>query len=281
MGGHGKRVMALVTVVGAGMAACDDVTGPSPDAAIHIEVAVSGGIAGVSYVFELDGPDGVVRGVTCASGCDFEPGRVFVGVSPAQVARTGRQWRDAGILGLDGIDFGTVCCDQLNYEITYAQDGRTSAVRGDSGTLPPLLLRAVDALHGMVDGRLPVIVDLDAEPSRFPSDPLALDELSIAGHLLEAGVTYGGGCAVHEIDLVAFNGWLESAPVQVDVLLSHEDNDDMCDALVIETRRFDLRPLADAYRQAYGSGAPGETTLVLRVRDPEEPTERRLVEYRF
>ncbi|MDX1494421.1 MAG: hypothetical protein R3253_10205 [Longimicrobiales bacterium] len=273
--------MALLTTLCAAGVGCSDVAGPGLDAAVHVEVAVSGGIAGVSYSFELDGPDGVVRGVTCTSGCDFEAGRVFVAVSPTQVARTAGELREAGIFALNGVDFGTVCCDQFQYVVTYREDGRTSTVRGDAGTLPPLLLRAVGVLQGMVDGRLPVVVALDTDPQSYPSDPLTLEEAAISGDVLEAAVHYGGGCRLHEIDLVAFHGWLESAPVQVDVLLSHEDNGDMCDALIMETRRFDLRPLAEAYRDAYGGGAPGETTLVLRLREPGQPGQLRLLEYRF
>lgn len=273
--------VASLTTMCAALVACGDVVGPDPGAAVEIQVAVSGGIAGVSYTVELDGPEGVVRGVSCTSGCDFEAGEVFTALSPAQVARTAREMRDAGIVALNGVDFGTVCCDQFEYVITYREGGLVSTVRGDSGTLPPLLLRVLSDLQGMVDGRLPVLVALDSDPDSYPADPLTLDEAAIAGDVLEAALTYGGGCTLHEIDLVAFNGWLESFPVQVDALLSHEDNGDMCDALVIETRRFDLRPLAEAYRDAYGAGEPEETTLILRLRDPGEPGEMRLLEYRF
>lgn len=272
----------VLAVVGmASLGACGDVTGPLLDGDVRVEISVSGGIAGVSYSFELDGPSGVVRGLSCEAGCEFEPLDVLVTVSEAQVQRAAQEMRGAGILQLDGIDFGTQCCDQFSYVVTYEEDGKSSTVRGDSGTLPPLLMTAVDRLRAMVDGRLPIIMALDSASQAFPTDPLTVDDVEVVGGLLEASVTYGGGCTTHQIDLVAFGGWLESSPVQVNVLLSHDDNGDVCDALVMETRSFDLGPLAEAYRESYGSGAPGETTVLLRLQDASQPMGIRLIEYRF
>jgi hypothetical protein len=247
----------------------------------NITVEVSGGFAGVSYSFEVSGQEGVVRGLSCESVCDFDPGEVFTTLSTSQIQRTGEELRATGILLLDGIDFGTQCCDQFSYAITYEDGERRSIVRGDSGTLPPLLLRAIDTLTGMVDGRLPIIVALESGPDAFPNDALLVDDAQVVGQSLEVSVSYSGGCATHEIDLVAVGGWLESFPVQVNVFLSHEDNDDPCDAQVSEMRSFDLTRLADAYRTAYGPGDPGETTLVLRLQDPTEPGGVRLIEYLF
>ena len=276
----GRAARAACVLVGS-LAGCGGLTDVFPDEDIRVEVHVSGGFAGVSYSFEVVGEEGVVRGLSCVSGCNFEPLEIFTTLSMAQIQRTGEDLRASGVLELDGVDFGTQCCDQFSYVITYEDGDRTSTVRGDSGTLPPLILRAIDRLVAMMDGRLPIIVALDSGPAAFPSDPLVLDTAQVVGQLLEASVSYGGGCENHEIDLVAFGGWLESFPVQVNVLLSHEDNDDPCDALVMETRSYDLSPLADAYRAAYGAGGLNETTVVLRLQDPIEPNAVRLIEYRF
>lgn len=276
----GKAASAACAIVGA-LAGCGGITGVFPDEDISVEVQVSGGFAGVSYSFEVDGLERVVRGLVCESGCDFEPLEIFTTLSEAQIRQAGEDLRASGVLELDGVDFGTQCCDQFSYVITFEDGDRTSTVRGDSGTLPPLLLRAINALQAMMGGRLPIIVALDSGPDAFPADPLELGAAQVVGHLLEASISYGGGCANHEIDLVAIDGWLESFPVQVNVLLSHEDNDDPCDALVTETRSYDLSPLADAYVAAYGASGPNGTTVVLRLQDPIDPTEIRLIEYRF
>ena len=126
-----------------------------------------------------------------------------------------------------------------------------------------------------------MIVDLEGMLQNLPRDPVDIGAISIVVHTMEAELSFSGGCADHEIDLVANNGWLESQPVQVGLFFSHEDNDDPCDAWLTETRFFDLRPLSEAYQAVYGTADPGTTTLVLRIEDPDEPGDVRLVDYVF
>jgi len=115
----------------------------------------------------------------------------------------------------------------------------------------------------------------------LPADPISIDAISLAGNTLQAELTYGGGCARHEIDLALVNGWLESEPVQVHAFFSHEDHDDPCDAVVSETRSFDLGSVADAYQETYGTAPPGATTVSLVISDPTQPDGSRRVEYVF
>jgi hypothetical protein len=89
------------------------------------------------------------------------------------------------------------------------------------------------------------------DPTRWPQDRLEFGEMSIDGDTLIADVTYAGGCREHGFALVFSNGFLESEPVQVTGLVSHDSQRDLCRALVGRTLRFDLAPLRDAYRQAY------------------------------
>jgi hypothetical protein len=44
---------------------------------------------------------------------------------------------------------------------------------------------------------------------------------------------------------------MESYPVQVNVVLSHEDNDDPCDAWITEEMVFNLLPLKKAWQEQY------------------------------
>lgn len=71
---------------------------------------------------------------------------------------------------------------------------------------------------------------------------VTLTDVTTDGYALTADVTYSGGCGQHRMDLVAWGGWLESFPVQVNGLVTHDDGDDACDAIVTEERVFDLRP---------------------------------------
>ena len=111
-------------------------------------------------------------------------------------------------------------------------------------------------------------VALGTDPSEWPADALVVDAARIERDTLVLDVTHGGGCADHEYAVVAWNGWLESHPVQVGALIAHDSHDDPCDGLLSPTLRFDLRPLKDAYRDAYG---PGEATLIIRLSAPGGP----------
>lgn len=111
-------------------------------------------------------------------------------------------------------------------------------------------------------------VSFGADPARYPRDAWALDSARIEGDTLWLRIRHGGGCERHRYALVAWNGWLESNPVQAGVLLAHDARDDACDALLSPVLRFDLAPLREAYLRDYG-GAHG--TVILRISDPSHP----------
>ena len=69
---------------------------------------------------------------------------------------------------------------------------------------------------------------------------------------LTATVSFSGGCARHRFTLVANRRFTASDPVQIDVSLAHEANDDRCEAYLTETYEFDLAPIGMRYRQVYG-----------------------------
>jgi hypothetical protein len=120
-----------------------------------------------------------------------------------------------------------------------------------------------------------------SEPEEWSGDPLQIDSARVAGDVLHVFATHGGGCEDHAYAAVAWNGWLESNPVQVGVLIAHDDHDDPCDALLFPELRFDLGPLKRAYEESYG-GWGSSSVLILRLTDVGgvggEPT---LVEYAF
>ena len=279
-----QRVLSLVGSVAAGLLASvgcgsDDPVAPQVEH-IYIEVQVSGGIAGVDYAYAVDGAESVARGITCTSGCDFEPGEVIAQQTPAQVLYFADLLNDAGIVGHDGTDFGYECCDQFYYAIGYRDGDRESSVRGSSGALPHDLAGAVAELDLLLRGVLPIIIDWNARPDDWPSDQLLLRDFSVVGAVLSLDVEYGGGCVAHELDLVAWGGWLESFPVQVNVLLTHESHDDACEALIRRTLQFNLVSLGEDYEASYGVGDPGATTIILRLTVPDGGAPR-TIEYTF
>jgi hypothetical protein len=85
----------------------------------------------------------------------------------------------------------------------------------------------------------------------WPADPFQSVRVRIEGDTLVADVTYGGGCEEHRFALVFASEFMESEPVQVRGLLSHDARGDMCRALLGRTLRYDLTPLRRAYEAAY------------------------------
>jgi hypothetical protein len=92
---------------------------------------------------------------------------------------------------------------------------------------------------------------IDSELGRWPSDALEFRDIRIAGDTLIAEVSHAGGCAEHGFALVFSPVFMESRPVQVSGLLSHDARGDNCRALIMRTLRFDLTPLKQVYREAY------------------------------
>jgi hypothetical protein len=105
-------------------------------------------------------------------------------------------------------------------------------------------------------------VELTGTPGRWPADMLTIDSAVVKSDTLYAHVSHGGGCREHEYAAVAWNGWLESHPVQVGVFVAHDADGDLCRAFLRRVLRFDLLPLREAYARSYGAG-PAEVVLRL------------------
>ena len=108
------------------------------------------------------------------------------------------------------------------------------------------------------------------------SDPFALNSASVTGSVLTISVSYSGGCRSHEFVLTAAESFQESSPAQLPMVLTHEDNDDPCEAYPTEQRRFDLTPITERYQVAYGQDS-GSVLLHLQ---PDPATDQPLV-YQF
>jgi hypothetical protein len=107
-----------------------------------------------------------------------------------------------------------------------------------------------------------VRVALGSSPTQWRTDAMQIDSARAEADTLVVHVTHGGGCAAHEYAAIAWNGWLESHPVQVGTLIAHDGHDDPCDALISARLRFDLTPLKQAYWASYGTGS---AVLILRL----------------
>lgn len=127
-----------------------------------------------------------------------------------------------------------------------------------SPTPPPLKTTAVPivVMRGPVD------------PAVWTVDGYAIEKVAIDGDYLLIIVRYSGGCRTHDFHLVTSGLFMESNPVQSDLLLTHDDHGDLCEALLAAKLIFDLGPLKRTYQHAYPN-APGP--IILRLRDWTEP----------
>jgi len=84
----------------------------------------------------------------------------------------------------------------------------------------------------------------------LPADPFTILEASISDDSLSLVIQYGGGCADH-IFTGCFGSFMESFPVQVNLEIGHDANNDMCMALPVAFEEFDLSELKTAYQEGY------------------------------
>jgi hypothetical protein len=134
-------VLALTTLVSVG---CHTPTAPDAADSIQITLAVSGGIAGVDWQYTLDGRQARILGDRCRDEvvCDWEPGDVLATIDLAGLEALGQEFFSRGFFDSPE-SYGTECCDQFDYRLTYVDSDDEWTVRGSDGTLPPNILSLV------------------------------------------------------------------------------------------------------------------------------------------
>ncbi len=93
-------------------------------------------------------------------------------------------------------------------------------------------------------GCLPIL-HRDITSSKI-SDPITIVKAEVVGDCIEIEYEYGGGCAQHEVTLEKHPLFCGTPPIPPAMLeLTHEANDDACQALVREKKSFDLTNLRE------------------------------------
>ncbi|MDM8523266.1 serpin family protein [Desulfococcaceae bacterium HSG8] len=116
-------------------------------------------------------------------------------------------------------------------------------------------------------------------PDDWDNDPYIIENSEIKGDEVRFSVHYSGGCETHEFKLVAWNYFLESYPVQAEILLAHDSNGDPCEAEIRKELTFDLSRLKDEYQKQY----PNDTLkkIIMRIRDANNAEGYFTLEYTF
>lgn len=83
-----------------------------------------------------------------------------------------------------------------------------------------------------------------ADFGKLPKDSFILDSLAINGDCLDLTVHYSGGCETHEFQLTKLQALMASTYGMLPVLLlSHDANNDMCEAWIQDYISFNLSEL--------------------------------------
>jgi hypothetical protein len=105
------------------------------------------------------------------------------------------------------------------------------------------------SFSGCTSSTQDIIID-DSLYQNTPRDQFTFNDIKLIKNLLHLNVSYGGGCEEHIFKLIS-TSFMESNPVQVNIVLSHEDNDDPCDMWITEEYIFNLLPLKKSWQQSY------------------------------
>ena len=104
-------------------------------------------------------------------------------------------------------------------------------------------------LSGCINSFEKIIID-DNQYQKAERDPLTINDIQLIRDILRFNVSYGGGCEEHIFRLIS-TSFMESYPMKVNIVLSHEDNDDPCDMWITETYAFNISPLKESYKELY------------------------------
>jgi hypothetical protein len=105
----------------------------------------------------------------------------------------------------------------------------------------------------------------DVSIQNASSDPFSIESIVIDGDIMKIKVKYSGGTKEHDFTLIGGEAFMESYPVQIKVVLSHNANGDVGEKLITEDLNFDLSPLKQTYLQMYPP-YDWETTITIKIR---------------
>ena len=86
--------------------------------------------------------------------------------------------------------------------------------------------------------------------------------MSLTGNVLNLSVSYSGGCETHDFVLCWDEMYIKTQPMKIELYLSHNANNDTCEAWETETLDYDLTPVPLHYNNA-NQTTTGDLLVVL------------------
>lgn len=106
------------------------------------------------------------------------------------------------------------------------------------------------------------VLIIDQNIARYPMDGVTIKDASIIGDSLTMLVSYSGGCKTHDLKVISNGAMMKSMPPQMNIVVSHNAHEDMCEAMITQ----DLTVSLEALKQQAHSGG-----IVLHLKGFDKP----------
>jgi hypothetical protein len=106
------------------------------------------------------------------------------------------------------------------------------------------------------------ILIIDQKTDRYPADAVSIKDASVIGDSLTMLVAFSGGCKPHDFKVISNGAMMKSMPPQMNVMVSHNAHEDMCEALLTQ----DVTVSLEAIKQQASSGG-----VVIHLQGFEKP----------
>ncbi len=110
----------------------------------------------------------------------------------------------------------------------------------------------------------PVIIDGSAYETAS-REAFEFFRVDLDGDLLTIEVSFSGGLKTHDFVLIGAGEFMESYPIQTQLVLSHDSNGDLGEALITKELIFDLKPLKEAFFSIYSFFSPDNISLKINL----------------
>jgi hypothetical protein len=87
------------------------------------------------------------------------------------------------------------------------------------------------------------VLIIDQNIDKYPADDITIRDASIIGDSLTMLVAFRGGCKPHDFKVITNGAMMKSMPPQMNVQVSHNAHDDMCEALLTQDVTVSLESL--------------------------------------